>query len=62
MKAFVDRDTCIGCKACEGICPDVFSIDDEGKSVPITDDIADGILESAQDAKDNCPVSAISID
>ncbi|MBZ6006958.1 MAG: ferredoxin [Paraclostridium sp.] len=62
MKAFVDRDTCIGCGACEGICPDVFSIDDEGKSVPITEDITADTLDSAQDAKESCPVSAISID
>ncbi|WP_270942313.1 ferredoxin [Romboutsia lituseburensis] len=62
MKAFVDRDTCIGCGACEGICPDVFSIDDEGKSVPINEVIPENILESAQDAKESCPVSAISID
>ena len=33
MKAFVDRDSCIGCEACVGICPEVFSMDDEGISV-----------------------------
>ena len=26
MRAFVDRDSCIGCEACVGICPEVFSI------------------------------------
>lgn len=62
MKAFVDRDTCIGCEACVGTCPEVFSMDDEGKSVPIKENIPDNILESAQDAKDGCTVSAISID
>lgn len=62
MKAFVDRDTCIGCGACEMTCPEVFSMDDEGKSVPVKEDIPENVLESAQDAKDNCPVSAISID
>ncbi len=61
MKAFVDRDTCIGCEACAGTCPEVFSMDDEGKSVPIKEDIPDSILESAQDANEGCPVSAISI-
>lgn len=61
MKAFVDRDTCIGCEACVGTCPEVFSMDDEGKSVPIKEDIPENLLESAQDAMDGCPVSAISI-
>lgn len=62
MKAFVDRDTCIGCEACVGTCPEVFSMDEEGKSVPIKEDIPNDILGSAQDARDGCPVSAISID
>lgn len=62
MKAFVDRDGCIGCEACAGTCPEVFSMDDEGKSVPIKEDISNDLLESAQDARDGCPVSVISID
>ena len=62
MKAFVDRDTCIGCEACVGICPEVFSMDSEGISVPIKEDISDDLLESAKDAESGCPVSAISID
>lgn len=33
MKAYVDKDTCIGCELCTQICPDVFSMDDDGKSV-----------------------------
>ena len=35
MKAYVDKDTCIGCELCTQICPDVFSMDDDGKSVAI---------------------------
>lgn len=62
MKAFVDRDICIGCEACAGTCPEVFSMDEDGISVPIKDDIPDDLLESAQDARDGCPVSCISIE
>ncbi|MBU3804700.1 MAG: ferredoxin, partial [Candidatus Cellulosilyticum pullistercoris] len=29
MKAFVDKDTCIGCGLCPSICPDVFAMDDD---------------------------------
>jgi ferredoxin len=61
MKAYVDRDTCIGCEACVGTCPEVFSMDDEGKSVPIKKDIPENLIESAKDAEDGCPVGAISI-
>jgi ferredoxin len=61
MKAYVDRDTCIGCEACVGTCPEVFSMDDEGKSVPIKKDIPENLIESSKDAEDGCPVGAISI-
>ena len=62
MRAFVDRDSCIGCEACVGICPDVFSMDDELISVPVEGEIAGDILESAQEAMDCCPVGAITVE
>lgn len=62
MRAFVDRDVCIGCESCAGMCPEVFIMDDEGISVPMEGEIAEDILESAKDAMENCPVSAITID
>ena len=31
MKVVVNRDNCIGCGACEAICPKVFQLDDEFK-------------------------------
>ncbi len=61
MKAFVDRDGCIGCQACAGTCPEVFSMDDDNISVPIKEDIPEDLLDSAKDARDGCPVSVISI-
>lgn len=61
MKAFVDRDGCIGCQACAGTCPEVFSMDDDNISVPIKEDIPEEVLDSAKDARDACPVSVISI-
>jgi ferredoxin len=39
MKAFVDRDVCIGCGICESVCPDVFLMDDEGKAKVIVDEV-----------------------
>lgn len=61
MRAFVDRDACIGCGACEGICPEVFSMDSEGISVPINEEIVENLIESAREAEESCPVSVISI-
>ncbi len=62
MRAFVDRDSCIGCEACVGICPEVFSMDDEGISVAIDGEIATDLLESVEEAMECCPVSAITVE
>ena len=62
MRAFVDRDACIGCEACVGMCPEVFSMDDESIPVPMEGEIAEDILESVKEAMDSCPVAAITIE
>ena len=61
MKALVDRNACIGCETCVGICPEVFSMDDEGISVAIDEEIDIDILELAEEAMDDCPVGAITM-
>ncbi|WP_058270286.1 ferredoxin [Olsenella massiliensis] len=61
MKATVNED-CIGCGVCESTCPDVFEIGDEGIAVVIVDEVPEDAEDSAQEAQDNCPVSAITIE
>ena len=58
MKYFVN-DGCIGCGLCAGTCPDVFSMSDDGVAVAIDMDVPEDSLETAGEAKDNCPASAI---
>ena len=31
MQANVDKELCIGCELCTSICPELFSMDDDGK-------------------------------
>ena len=62
MKANVDKNTCIGCGACTLICPEVFSIEDDGLAKAIESEIPKDVEESTQEARDNCPVEAIDID
>ena len=61
MKANVDKDTCIGCGACPSICPEVFSMDDDGLAKAIDSEIPEDVQEDAKEARDSCPVDAIDI-
>jgi len=62
MKAYVDKDTCIGCGLCTEVCPDVFSMDDDGLAVAIDEEIPEDAVDCAQDAQQQCPTGAISIE
>ena len=59
MKLRVNQDTCIGCGACQAVCPEAFEINDEGLATTIVDEIYDNIKDDALDAKEGCPVGAI---
>ena len=59
MNAIVN-ESCIGCGLCNGICPEVFTMGDDGLSHGCEFDAA--LLDTVQEARDGCPVSAISIE
>ena len=59
MNAIVS-DACIGCGLCEGTCPDVFHMGDDG--LPHGSGVPAGQEDLAREARDNCPVSAITIE
>lgn len=59
-KVSVNKDLCIGCGACTGICPSCFAIGDDGKAEVIAQP-AEGDA-SVNDAVASCPVGAISND
>ena len=59
MKYYVNEN-CIGCGLCQSVCPEVFSLSDEGVAVAISEDVPEEALESAAEAMNDCPVGAIS--
>ena len=61
MKAKVDKEICIGCEACVNEVPEIFKIDEDGLATASDVELEGKILEKSTEAKDNCPVEAISI-
>ncbi len=59
-KPKVDHDLCIACGICSQVCPEVFDVGPDGKSVVKAD--ADLNAACIQDAIDQCPVGAISLE
>ena len=62
MKAYVDQDGCISCELCVSVCPSVFTMNEDDKSQAIDEDIPEENESEAEDARDGCPVSVISLE
>ena len=59
MKFKVNKDLCIGCGACQAVCPEVFEIEDDGLAAVMVEEIPEEVNEDAIDAKEGCPTNAI---
>lgn len=61
LKVYVESKSCIGCGLCVSLCPDVFKMNDSGKSEVKTDEL--NPLESeVKQCVESCPVNAIRIE
>ena len=61
-KARVKKDACIGCGLCTSIASEVFAFGDDGLAENILGndtELAEGLVDSVQEAADSCPTSAI---
>ncbi len=57
-KVFIDEDECIGCGACEAICPEVFQLDSESGKAKVIKPVG-GPEDLIEEAIEGCPVSCI---
>lgn len=60
MKASVTED-CIACGRCVEICPEVFEMGEDIAEVKV-DEIPEEYQDTAQEAADECPTSAILVE
>jgi ferredoxin len=61
MKAAVDSNVCQGHARCWQICPEFFSLDEEGHSFVENPDVPPPLEEKVRQAADNCPERAITV-
>jgi len=61
MRAKVDKDLCTGCGLCAETCPDVFEMEDDIANVKVTP-VPKSAEDCCREARDNCPVEAISVE
>lgn len=56
----VDQELCIGCGACVNLCPEIFELQDDGKSRVITKNECKKC--DCEIAINSCPVGAIKVE
>ena len=62
MKAYVDKDQCIGCGVCPTVCSEVFEMSCDSVAVVIGDNVPPGLEDCAKKAQEACPVDAIKVE
>lgn len=61
MKASIDSEKCQGHARCWEICPEVFSLDEQGYGMTSDEEIPAELEAKAREAELNCPERAITV-
>ncbi|MBF6192427.1 ferredoxin [Nocardia implantans] len=62
MKVGVDADRCRGHGVCLGLCPEVFSLTDDGYAEAVVTEVPGHLEAQVREAVQSCPESAIVIE
>ena len=62
MKASIDDGRCRGHGVCTTICPEVFEMTDDGYAEAIVEDVPEELQDSAREAAQACPESAVILE
>lgn len=56
---YIVNENCVGCGLCCSVCPEVFSMGDDGFAKASDEEVPEEWLSDANEAMEGCPVSAI---
>lgn len=62
MKVTVDDERCRGHAVCCTLCPEVFTLNDDGYAEVVTPEVPAEFQAAVRDAETNCPEHAITVD
>jgi ferredoxin len=61
LKASIDWDKCQGNGVCARVAPEIFSVDEEGNSDVLMEEVPENLRAKAMLAQHGCPVGAVII-
>jgi len=59
-KIMIDQELCVGCGACESLCPEVFKLRDDGKAEVVSENGCEKC--DCEMVINSCPVGAIKVE
>jgi ferredoxin len=61
LKASIDWDKCQGNGVCARVAPEIFSVDEQGNSDVLMEEVPENLRAKAMLAVRGCPVGAVSV-
>ena len=58
-KIVLDKEKCVGCGACQAICPEYFEVDKDGKSKVRREEVEKEKMNCIREAIEGCPTQCI---